>query len=98
MEMESSWKQVSAATRRAANLLFLACDRIELADGKINGDSVDPWTYAAVHERVKSIANLMGDAFKPGASSQVLLNMEGRSKDFDVVVTPENGILLTRRE
>jgi len=91
------WQDVSDATRRALHEVFLSRDRIEIAEGKINGEPVRPEVYAAVLERIKVIAYLMGDSFKPGATSQVLLKFAGVERDFDVEVTSANGLLLTLR-
>jgi len=77
--------------------MYRACDRIEIADGKINGESVSPWVYAAVVERLRFNAYLIGQAFRPGARSQVLLTVQGKRRDFDVEVGPHNEIVLTLR-
>jgi len=95
--MKALWQAVSRATRDAVNEMYVTCDRIEMADGKINGESPAPEAYSAMLERVKYNAYLMGDRFKPGAKSQVLLKVKGDKRDFDVVVK-ETGLLLTLRK
>ena len=95
--MNALLKAINSGTVDAVNEMYRTCDEITIANGKINGESVDPVAYVAMLERVKVNANILGDAFKPGARSQVLLMIKGRRKDFDVLVTPEKGIVLKLR-
>ena len=95
--MKALLKAVSSATLDAVSEMYQTCDRIELADGKINGESVHPWVWAAVTERVRVNANLAGEAFKPGARSQILVQAYEQKWAFDVEVGPQRQLLLTRR-
>ncbi|HIJ64551.1 MAG TPA: sigma-70 family RNA polymerase sigma factor [Candidatus Hydrogenedentes bacterium] len=90
-------KAIRSATDDAVNAMYLTCDRIEIEDGKINGESVEPVAYAAILERVKFHAYLLDEAFQPGARSQILLTHKGARRDFDVEVTSEYGLLLKVR-
>lgn len=89
---------VKSATLDAVAEMYRTCDRIEIAEGKINGESVDLDTYEAVVARVKINTNLLGDRFVPGGKSQVFLKFKGVSRDFDAKVTQNNGIVLTLRK
>ena len=95
--MKALLKAVSTATLDVVNEMYRACERITVADGKINGESVSPWVYAAVVERIRFNANLIGEALKPGAQSQVLLEVDGKRRDFGVEVGPHNEIVLALR-
>ena len=96
--MKTLLKAVSSATLDAVNEMYRTCDRIVIADGKVNGESVDLDAYEAMVARVKINADLVGSRFVPGAKSQVLLKVKGVSRDFDVQVTPGNGLALALRQ
>lgn len=96
--MKALWKAVSSATLDAVNEIYRTCDKIEIANGKINGEPVDLDAYDAIVARVKINTNLLGDQFAPGATSQVFLQFKGVRRDFDARVTPENGLVLTLRK
>lgn len=96
--MTALLKAVSSATLDAVNEMYRTCDRIHIANGKINGEPVGLDAYEAIVARVKINTDLIGDLFTPGAKSQVFLKFKGVSRDFDAKVTQDNGIVLTLRK
>ena len=96
-KMNALLKAVASAARDAVNEMYRVCDRIDLSDGRINGEEVAPEVYAAILERVKFNADLSGGSYKPGAKSQVLLVCDGKRRDFDVLVGRQDSIQLSLR-
>ena len=86
---------ISSATRDAVKEMYRMSDRIEISGGKINGETVKPEVYAAVLERIKFNANLGDRPLKSGTGSQVLLMCDGKRRDFNVKVGPQDSLLLT---
>ena len=95
--MNGTYQPISDATIRALGELYGKCDQIEIKAGRINGEVVPADAYAALVERVKINANLLGGDFRPGAKSQVLLQVRGQKREFDVTVGPDSAIQLRLR-
>jgi len=95
--MSGAYQSISDATIKALGELYGKCDQIEIKAGKVNGEAVPGDAYGALVERVKINANLLGAEFKTGAKSQVLCQVRGQKREFDVTVGPDNGIQLTLR-
>jgi len=95
--MKAILKTVTTATRNAVGEMYRTCERISLADGKVNGIAVSPETYAAILERIRYNANLTRES-KRHAKSQVLTLIDGARRDFDVLVTSQHGLLVTLRK
>lgn len=95
--MKALLKAVATATRNAVGELYRTCERITLTDGKINGIAVSPETYTAILERIRYNANLTRES-RRHAKSQVLTLIDGARRDFDVLVTGRDGLLVTLRK
>ena len=96
--MSTSYQSISDATTNALVELYGQNERIRIRDGRINGEEVPKDAYAAIVERVKTNADLLGDNFQPGANSQILLKFGEVKRDFDVTVGEGMSIQLDLRE
>lgn len=96
--MSELFSPISEAAVKALGELYRKCERIEIREGMINGESVPGDACAAIIERIKINADLEGERFIPGAASQILLQFDGQSREFDVMVGPDRSIDLRLRQ
>jgi hypothetical protein len=96
--MNGLYQSITDATINALGELYGKEDLIEIKGGKVNGEAIPGDAYAALAERIRINANLSGESFKPGATSQILLQVWGRKREYDVMVGPDHAIELRLRK
>ncbi|MHC5078668.1 MAG: hypothetical protein ACYTHN_06595 [Planctomycetota bacterium] len=92
--MKEIYDGLDRAILDAVAVLYVQNEEITLEESKINGAEV-PWhVYAAIRERIKFNANLQGEPSSSRAKSRVMLEVEGKPKNFDVHLLDRGGLKL----